>query len=69
MRLTLLLAAALQTERMQYCILLGVGAEEPTRRDGSLEALVARILDLAGGLAERARCPDPAGDSRLAALH
>ena len=48
MPLTLLLATALQGERVQYCILFGVGDEEPTRWDGSLEASGARILDLSG---------------------
>lgn len=46
--LTLLLATALQAERVQYCILFGVGDEEPTRWDGSLEASGARIVDLSG---------------------
>lgn len=46
--LTLLLATALQAERVQYCILFGVGGEEPTRWDGSLEASGARIVDLSG---------------------
>ena len=48
MPLTLLLATALQAERVRYCILFGVGDEEPTRWDGSLEASGARILDLSG---------------------
>ncbi len=48
MPLTLLLASALRAERAQYRILFGVGDEEPTRWDGSLEASGARILDLSG---------------------
>jgi hypothetical protein len=46
--LVLLLPAVLPAERVQYCILFGVGDQEPARWDGSLEASGARILDVSG---------------------
>ena len=46
--LALLLPAVLQAERVQYCILFGVGDQEPARWDGSLEASGAQIVDVSG---------------------
>lgn len=46
--LILLIPALAQAERVQYCILFGVGEEEPTRWDGTIEAEGARILDVSG---------------------
>ena len=46
--LMLLLPIAIQAERVQYCILFGVGDKEPASWDGSLEASGARILEMSG---------------------
>ncbi len=42
----MLLPALAQAETVQYCILFGVGEEEPASWDGSIEATGARIVDV-----------------------
>ncbi len=44
----LLFPALAAAERIQYCILFGVGQQEPARWDGSIDATGARILDVSG---------------------
>ena len=46
--LLLLVPILASAERIQYCILFGVGQEEPERWDGSIEATGARILAVSG---------------------
>lgn len=46
--LLLVIPALVQAERVQYCILFGVGEQEPARWDGSIDATGARILDVSG---------------------
>ena len=46
--LALLLLPLANAERVQYCILFGVGEQEPARWDGSIDATGARILDVSG---------------------
>ncbi len=46
--LLLLIPALAEAERVQYCVLFGVGEQEPARWDGSIEATGARILDVSG---------------------
>ena len=46
--LLVLLPALAQAETVQYCILFGVGEEEPASWDGSIEATGARIVDVWG---------------------
>ncbi len=52
--LALLLPALASAERVQFCILFGVGQEEPARWDGSIDASGARILDVSGWRLTRA---------------
>ncbi len=46
--LMLIIPGLIHAETIQYCILFGVGEEEPARWDGSIEATGARILDVSG---------------------
>ena len=46
--LLLLTAGLARAEIVQYCILFGVGEEQPANWDGSIEATGARILDVSG---------------------
>ena len=46
--LLLIIPMAAQAERVQYCILFGVGGQEPARWDGTIEAEGARILEVSG---------------------
>lgn len=39
---------ALKNEQVQYCLLFGVGDQEPTRWDGSIQAWGARVVKLDG---------------------
>ncbi len=51
--LLLLIPVLAQAEKVQYCILFGVGQEEPARWDGSIEATGARILNVSGWRLDR----------------
>ena len=44
----LLIPLLAQAEKVQYCILFGIGETEPARWDGAIEATGAQILDISG---------------------
>ena len=44
----LLIPILARAEKVQYCILFGLGQQEPARWDGAIEATGARILDVSG---------------------
>ena len=46
--LAVLMLPAAHAEQVQYCILMGVGEQEPARWEGSIEADGARIVDVTG---------------------
>ena len=46
--LLLLIPSLASAEKVQFCILFGVGQQQPARWDGSIEATGARILDVTG---------------------
>ena len=46
--LLLLIPVLASAEKVQFCILFGVGQQQPARWDGSIESTGARIMDVTG---------------------